>query len=74
MAITLISIYVLSTIGAYFEHRKNYSKGGIWSSLYPGMKDIIITFTPVINTIFLMMNFFLTDSIVDLSKFFNVKK
>jgi amino acid transporter len=82
MAIIILTIvYLLSGIGAYFLMRKKYSKGGEWYGLDPIFTDIILVFTPIVNTVvcILLGAFTILDKIAEIpssslpQKFFNLK-
>lgn len=51
LLIILISIYIVSFIGAYKYIQLAHSKNGNWSCLNPDIGDYFVTFCPVCNTI-----------------------
>lgn len=66
-----IGIYILSCIWVYKFIQKEHSKGGPFENINPGFGDVFLTFTPIVNTIFLLT---LMLENINLSKFFNIKK
>ena len=77
LIITLIVIYVLSTALAYRYTMLVYSKRGIWYGTTPEIIDLLLTITPVLNTLqafcWLIEHPVRSGPGLDLSKFFNIK-
>lgn len=76
----LFAVYLLSAILAWRYVKLVYSKRGIWSTLNPGLPEVLFMFIPVFNTVFCFYGWLLhypirkTAPKRDFNKFFNVKK
>ena len=81
--IILITIYILSVIGAYKFIQTAYSTDGIWSSLSPSQSDVFIMLCPMTSTL-AAIDYLLGKSkkctlikqnrVKSLNKFFRIKK
>ena len=77
LTITLIAIYVLSASLSYRYIMLAYSKRGIYYGENPETIDLLLTITPILNTIqavwWLIEHPVRSRRGLDLSKFFNVE-
>jgi len=50
-----ILAYIASVLGCYRCYQEAYSKGGIYYPLKSGVDDWFVLFTPILNTMFILM-------------------
>lgn len=73
---TLIFIYLISIFLSYKAMQIAYSKNGCFDGLNTGLRDIILIFLPIINSL-VFIEFFLTylyKKKINFDKFFKIKK
>ncbi len=87
--LTLVTGFYLACVtGAWMFIHTVHSKGGRWSSINPGVHDIVVTFLPIYNTLMAIdyLNGYArstrsgynrdrsTEPLSTIDKFFNIKR
>jgi len=77
--IILVLIYLVSAVLMYIYVKVAYSKGGVFGRYCkPSLFDVIITITPIVNSIAVFVSYFRFFPVdlerIDTSKFFGIRK
>jgi hypothetical protein len=74
----LLTIYLISVFVAWKYMKISHSKHGKWSYLNTGIRELLITLTPILNSYFIIIWIFAPPrkykKNTNFNKFFNVKK